>query len=586
MNTKAMSNNAKYVTPSSSPALTSDALQTLFPELTFIGQLGRTGVVGVNQKTGDLEVCVRHPNWVPTAQPNGSIEYGGVQSQDYITFLLGRTFGEKAKGIAQDVLNAVREGRTVPYGALRLGKETEAIAVSELDGSIVALPAAEQVEFQRGVLEDAMPPYATIQETILARAKHIIKRAQEHPGMLILDLSAPLTGSPKDIGMKLNAGKGAIYILPWATKTQCHVVTNDLQATQTINAIAQISGYSDLDGLIADQGYQAIWPMMASQISYGMPHITSPQGTNTVPLELLIATADIFNSNLGGLAEILMASSPAVFGITPKIIDQHNAKTTVLRPRDYRMVLRYSFETAWPGEPIGSIPEIMQRWTVGTLTGLMYTVDRLSYRTQLAGRPVTAVLYSGSRVRVETNDLSVQSGRVESTVSGSSPSLLDEIARDSLLYLLAIAAFEAVAHEQQPSEYFYNDYPNIKGWHERKDLAHLFNLYGASEPRVSNLIAECIQLMDHLYRGYPALHSMIQFTKWRISNLSIKAAHTANAYARSPSGPISEMIMSMLADGHTPLDISVQLRDYQLSLAHRILTLDQSEDLFELLRAT
>lgn len=564
--------NAKYVT-SDGEVLTKEYLNHTYPHIEFVGEVGRTGLLGRNKDTSELEIYIRHPDWIP--QKNNA---QSVQTTNHIMRISGRIYGEKVASVAAAIISEIKEGKLPSYGALKIGKEIESFAIDALTGEISEVPPEEQVEFQSAIHEEAMPPYNSIEEAVRKRTEQIITRARNHPGLFLMDTSVPMTGTPMDWGMGLNRGKSKDYVYFIANKLLHYIIDSDTAAIATNNAVAHHFGFKDYKDMLYQQGLTSIWPVAAGQTSYGMPHVTCKKNNHEediVPIELMIAVADMFNSTVGAVSELLTASSPLLFGLTP----YHNEQK--LRPRDYRMILRYMFETAWPGPSIHTNEELEKRWELGIKEGFGYTIDRMSFHTNIPGRKPSPVFYGTCRIRLETKHHKDNIGRIENTLSGATMSLLDEIAHDSLLYLLAVAAFEAVAAGMHPFEYIGDTYPHIKLWHERKELAERFNFYGGTDTIVNEVLHETIDFLRMMDKNYPILSSMIQFTIARIDNLRHQSANTLTEYQDNPIGPISDVILKEFDSGKDAYNIAKELVKYQMNLAHQIGQLDKKVDFYE-----
>ncbi|HSW75168.1 MAG TPA: hypothetical protein VLG16_04875 [Candidatus Saccharimonadales bacterium] len=565
--------SAKYVSSDKKHGvLTEKSLNQDFSDLEFVGRLQQTGMLG-RDKNGDFVVFIRHPWWVPVRQTDKSISYGasGKQTSEHLMYVLGRKYGKRAEDIALEVTQALKTGNEIPYGALSVGKEHEAIAHDIMTGSIEELDAHEQFEFQAGIHEDALPPFETLQGAFAARIEQLSQRERNHPGLMLMDTSAPLAGSPNDAGMQLNNGEGGAYIRPWSEHLKQYLVLSDPKILSILNVIAKSHGHQDYKSLMRDKGFQVLWPSVACQTSIGMPHISSGKGELTIPLEIAIATADIFNSHLGIVADMLMASSPFVFGVAP------------MRLRDYRMALRNIFAGALPSPFIKSVNNLQQRWEYGGVHGMLYTLDRLSYQTKRRGHEPHAMIYGSARVRVETKDKNLQLGRVENTIAGSSPSLLDEIAHDTFIYLLSVAALDAVAHGQMPAAFFGRFFPHSSQWRRRKVLTDHFNRQGAQHPQVDGVLQDALGLLTYLRNEYPSLHAMITFVIARICNLQSSPQPSLAAYQKAPIGPISEVMMTMHDKGIRPLEIMKEAYKYQHYVAKEIQPMARSDRFFELL---
>jgi hypothetical protein len=371
---------------------------------------------------------------------------------------------------------------------------------------------------------------------------------------LLMDTSTPLVGTPDDAGMQLNNGDGGNYIRPWAERLQHHLFFQDTEASATLQRLARAYGYADYDALLQKRGFQVLWPSVACQTSYGMPHLYD--GTQQIiPLEIAIATADIFNSNLGAVADWLMASSPLMYG---------GRFGHVL---DHRMVIRYIFDGAWPAPFIRNVAALKANWQTGGVDGLLYTIDRLAFLAKLPSRATHAMIYGSAKIRVETKEPDACLGRVESTIAGASPSLLDEIAHDALLYIFAVAALEAVAHGLQPLPYYQRQFPHISGWKQRKRLTALFNHHEAMQADVTALLAETTRFLQKMKATYPIMASLIDFVVLRINNLAQPSVRSFHEYLATPQGPISGVMIHMHSAGATPFEVLQAVHHYQTTLA-------------------
>jgi hypothetical protein len=215
--------------------------------------------------------------------------------------------------------------------------------------------------------------------------------------------------------------------------------------------------------------------------------------------------------------------------------------------------------------------------------GMLYTLDRLAFLAKLPGRKPHAVIYGGARVRTETKDLNMQLGRVESTIAGASPSLLDEIAHDAIVWLFALAAHEAIAHDKYPADYYGRRFPHLRQWQERKKITDAFNAHGAEHKDVHELIRQCLNFLDSMHLKYPALGAMIDFVMARVKNLQTQPVQDLDRYRETPHGAISEVMMAMHDRGDTPLGIMKKAYEYQQWVAQEIEPMTQSPRFFEML---
>lgn len=565
--------NAKYI-KSKGSLLTKKYLNENYPELQFIGEIQKTGVIGVHKKTRDIAVVIRHPRWVLHTASNGKVSFGGKQTTDLVMKIMGKSFKSKASDIAQTILSKLKNDKKLPFNSLLIGKEIESVAISK-DGVISSLPASEQIEFQQTVHEDALPPVSSIAQSSILRAEQILSRAKSHKDLYLMDTSAPLVGKPSDSGMQLNNGQAKDYIQPWSEHLKRHMLFSDKEAVGVLKQVAQRFGYSSFKNMLKKEGFQVGWPSVSCQTNYGLPHIQESNGEYTVPLEIAIAVADIFNSTFGAIADLLMCSSPLLYGFTPKV----HGKTV----KDYRIVLRYIFDGALPSSFISDVNNLKKRWIYGMQNGVLFTADRLSYQSKLPEKNPHAIIYGAARIRLESKELIIQSGRVENTIAGISPSLLDEIAHDAYLNLLYIAALQAVAKGIHPKDYFGKKYSLIADWRKRRKVVRLYNIYGSTPPEVQVLLRQAVGLLDDLVKDYPNLADMILFTKSRIQNITKTIKGNIDNYADSPEGPISDVILAMYQNGLLPVTICRKICDYQIHMAKIIKDIPEKSFFLELL---
>lgn len=427
-------------------------------ELSLAGKLGESGVVVLSD--GVFAAAVRSPNVIPMIVSENGVVFGGPQTEKMIEYSLEVPMGEQAREVASMIIENLRENdpRLVSQmftGLMAIGLEPEAWVVDKETGDLAAISGGE---LQEGLLEETLLPIFDPLEFLRERASYTLERANNFPDKLILDTSVLITSDP--LKPKINTGHnlGAyVYAMQHLVRNKAFNESDQLAETVFARVLSQhdLNSHKSLKEKKGDMGY---WVMAASHASVGLPHMRVGYDSFFVPAEIAIAVSDIFNSDLASLAELLMFSSPMVFGVSSIQIDGQT-----FQPYDYRAILRYLMDTTNPSPFIGNVEEMTNRIEYAIKEGLTHTADRASYLTQV-GERVFPVMHGRVRNRICSSDPRNQTGRVEFTGCGASPSYYDELARNCFLQILTVAALEAVANNQTPMEYWGSSFPSIASW--------------------------------------------------------------------------------------------------------------------------
>lgn len=540
-------------------------------ELNILGQLGKSGVIVTNGQ-GEIVGSVRAPNIIPTQIDGPVVLFGGVQADNHIETSIERPAPvQETVVFAKALIQTLKEADnfdTVSQIFSRfggVGSEPERWILTP-DGA----PAPFHMgELQKGLSENSLNPYAPPEDFLYARSADILRLKQElGDGFILADMSTIPTGRPDQMQVADSGDLG-----PYVRAIQHFLYTNYLNASdplarQLMDTIGSHFGYGDFQGMKSELGDMAFWSVAASHASVGMHHRRAAKEAMWIPEMEAIAVGDIFNSNLATLAEFLMMSSPVVYGMVPTVtIDGQDYPM-----RDVRSIMRYALDTTHPSDFIRS-PEVMRARIIDMIvSGKSHTIDRSSYVADVNGNKVPC-MHGRVRNRMFTHEPMNQTGRIEFTGCSSSPSLHDEAARNSLLQIMAVGAFEALANGMHPVEYFGTKFPNLAEWEGQKRLSIEANLFGFNHPEVGSLIDEGIRFIQYMEEQYPALKEQCRLAANRLANLRAPAANSLEEYRQTSQGPISEVLMKELASGTDPLTLAARVDDYQTAIARDIVNM-------------
>jgi hypothetical protein len=538
------------------------------------GVIGESGVV-VNNPDGPIIAAVRHPNWIPKSIENGNVEFGNTQTDSHIerSFLIEMDNGavqRHAKTLIfglQHVEN-LREFSMFNEGAASGGSEPEAW-LSDEKGS--PFPIDDGGELQANCIEETIEPIAMPGDFFVARSKQILRRKEAHPDAIITDTSSMPTGSPQEVqvGEKGEIGPyvTAIQHKLWSEYMSCL----DPTARELMDKLGTTFGYENWADMHQQLGNMAYLVFSASHLSIGLPHMRVGVEAMAIPEQEAIAVSDIFNTNFGTLAEMLMLSTPLVYGQTPTVMTTDGEKW----PRDMRAIMRYTLDTTHPAEFIGTPQVYRDRVAHQIMTGNSHTMDRAAYMSILKGpndeeieRPV---MHGRVRLRATSSEPRNLSGRVEFTGCSASPSIYDEAARNSLLQLMTIGAYEALAEGMHPVEYFKSEFPSMGDWKDQKNLIMEANLHGFRTEKVTHLIQEGLAFAKRMGEKYPALKEQVELVQWRLANLWADPVATLKEYAANPQGPFSEVVQNEMRNGKDPVQVAKAIEEYQLMMANKFL---------------
>ncbi|HZE87178.1 MAG TPA: hypothetical protein VE090_03135 [Methylomirabilota bacterium] len=549
--------------------------EALPQQVNVIGILGKTGIVVTSEK-GEVIGAVRGPQTISQHHADQGeyihVTFGGEQTAKHIEKSTLRKFGtEKAAEIAKNLTEAAKGSIHLPYFASRRGSEIESyrVRVNHADGkaSIVKAPYENQEELVRGMEEAALDPADTIEEGMIDRAKHVIQSSGD-PDEFLLNTAVPIVGTANDEGLKMNNGKYKEYVGEVASKLKTRMGRFDEYGGQVADFVAEKMGYRNLETMVKEEPTMAYWFNAAGHHSVSLPHIKQDQEGYIVPTEIAIAAADVAASDMGKIAELLMYSSPLILGEAPSINTPEGPK----KPLDYRDLYRHLMGTTFPGDLIRDPQTLYDRMKKGIIDEETHTLDRSAFRTTMPDGQVFSSCHGPVRLRHVAPRNGEPISRIETTGPGSSFSLLDEYARDVLLDVFNLAAFEAVANRSHPADYFKDKYPTLTISSNRMDIGRGYNLNGPSDLIAGKAIEECLTFLNEMADKYPPFAKNISIAQNRIANLRQEAtAVNFDEYAQDPVGPVSQVIQIMHHRGYTPAKIAQDVANYELKMAKALI---------------
>lgn len=549
--------------------------------LVIQGELGRSGLA-ITNPGGPIIAAVRHPNWIPKKIDSDGVEFGNTQGEKHIerSFLIEME-NEAVQRHAKTLIYGLQHVRNLKEfamfneGAAAGGSEPEAWLTDSIGSPF---PIEDGGELQANCIEETIEPIAMPQDFLKARSQQILRRKEMHPEATITDTSSMPTGSPQEVQVGVTGEIGqyvtAIQHKLWSEYMNCL----DPTARQLMDNLGTTFGYENWADMHKKLGNMAYLVFSASHLSIGLPHMRMGAEAMAIPEQEAIAVADIFNTDFGTLAEMLMLSTPMVYGQTPTV----NVEGQELWPRDMRAIMRLTLDTTHPAEFIMTPENYRERVAHQIMTGSSHTMDRAAYMAKLQSpdgeqieRPV---MHGRVRLRATSSEPRNLSGRVEFTGCSSSPSIHDEAARNSLLQLMTIGAYEALSEGQHPVEYFKNEFPSMGDWKNQKDLIMEANLKGFKTEKVNALIQEGLQFAKRMGEKYPALQKQVELVMARLANLGAEPVATLEEYVTNPRGSFAEVVQNELRSGKSPVMVTQEIEKYQLRMANKFLS---TAELFE-----
>lgn len=522
---------------------------------------------------------VRHSDRIPHAiDPDGTVVYGGTQSVSHIEASMARVRGPEATRKAGTIVESLKQdGLTTTSenhgGVFMIGNEAE--MWTSRDGMPDSLPPGEQEELHANLWETATVPTADPREQTKLLALDVIERVNKSDAV-INGTSVPLVGDPYDLKLNENDGPLGKYVAAVSADMYDRLLhPKDPISRRMWDSLAATYGHDSFEEFKKSVGDLRLWAMAAAHASLGLAHETQEDGRKVVSVEEAIAVGDVFNSNMGSVAEWMTYSTPLIHGQRPGINGTY--------PRDYRAVLRYGTMTAYPANFVGDPQTMEARIADAMVTGKADRLDRASYVSNFRhGGEKVQVASSHGRLRNRITYPNMHApydsvGRVEFTGSGQTPDITALVARNSMLQLMSMFAYESLAAGEHPVQIAQGRYSSLARCDHQRYLAHRFNFKGASDPRVATVIDESVLFVDDMrekYKDDPSVADLCKNATFGLEKISTKTkARDLDEFVHSGyTGSISDVMTHMYNDGATPEDISVSVHDFQIKQAQDLLS--------------
>lgn len=549
--------------------------------VSVLGEPGKTGLAIVYN--GTIHGSVKHPNFNPVSidYSTGRAEFGKVQDYSQIETSMGVPIGkENAQLVSAYVIRHVKEeglsSVTEETGFGTMGPEEEALHYNK-DGSIFELPAEDQIEVQVNVKETPInPPSKDIWTQARLYAEHRRNEQEKRSDGLIVNTSFSILGKPQD--QQINNGNYKPYVHAVTAKMfKENFFPKDPLVQQYWDKIAQNAGMEDFYDLREKIGNLAPLTFTASHVSLGL-RSERRDGGYKVGLEEAVAVADLINSDFSTLLEWMTYSTPIAF--ENKVGVEVNGVTKY--PKDARAVARLASKTTYPGDFIYTPKNYRNRVAEAIVNGYSDRMDRAGYITT---DPDTGEKIGSAhgRVRLRVTGGSGKEpfdkrlGRVEFTGGGSTPDLTALIARNAMVLLLGVAAYESTSKGNHPAEYFRDKFPSMSTCNNHVELVHAYNFDGAENPKAANLIQEGYSFLNYVRENYkhPEMQYLANLAEVGLTKLEQPAeAQNLDEYLQNPQGSISEVISKMYDNGMKPLDIAKEIQKFEKKQAEKILEYD------------
>jgi hypothetical protein len=521
-------------------------------------------------------VAVRHPDRIPKhTEHDGHVEFGAPAGDKQVEISMAISDPEGSQKRAGAILDSIRtkglSATSAEYGGVfGAGIEIESWVYDDA-GVPQELPKETQIELQANMLETCTGQAVTPEDQKRMIAAQYREVAQATDGMQN-NTSVPVSGdSPFAFNVNTQDGGMGEYI----HTVQHHMYSNffdtplDPVARAFMHVVATKYGYDGddaYDQFRRDKGNLSFWTVSAAHVSVGLAHFEDEAGKTSVGLEEAIAVADVFNSDMATVAEMMTFSTPVIYGERIPVDGKY--------PRDYRAIMKLASRTAYPGEFIGDADRYTEKCRAAIESGVADRIDRATYTHE-------DVSSAHGRVRVRTayadlDNPDQKTGRIEFTGCGSTPDITALVARNSFLQLMSVYAYEAVAAGKHPTEHAAGAFPSLTTCDSHIELSHAYNFDGAVDPKVATVLQESQQFIDYMRAEYgadPDMEALCKEAERGIAKLTQPSkATTLDAFlAEGCHGSISDVITTMKQWRVTGPEIAQAVHNFQLAQANEIL---------------
>lgn len=546
----------------------------------ILGEPGESGLAVVFN--GTLVSTVKHPKLIAKSFDfeENRAEFFGNQTLEQVETSMAVPLGyEYAQQSAATLINDIKQRgltdvvRETGFGTI--GMEEEAHHYKK-DGMPARLADEEQVELQEHVKETALEPTDNMFDQVLAVAQSRLNEAESHPDNLVLSTSFGMLAKPQD--MRMNSGEYSAYVNAVVTPMfDNFFFPKDPVVMQYWNKIAQSGDYKNFYHMKESIGNLTPIAFSAAHVSMGL-RSEEIEGSKAIGLEEGVAVADMVNSNFGTMLEWMTYSTPFAFGERIGV----NIDGEMQYPKDARAVARLASRTTYPGEFIGTPKNYRDKIVNMLVTGNADRIDRAAYSVYHEDLDEEVASAHG-RVRLRVTGgsgkekFSKSLGRVEFTGGGETPDLEALFARNAMLKLMGVAAYEAVAEGKHPMKHFKYKFPSMQECGGHIELAHAYNFDGADHPKATNLLAEGRAFINYMREEYQheEMQYLVDLAERGLNKLTEKTeARNLNEYLANPKGNISDVLTNMYKDGYSMLEIAEEIAEFEKKQSAKLIELN------------
>ncbi|MBD3362389.1 hypothetical protein GF362_01580 [Candidatus Dojkabacteria bacterium] len=557
----------------------SKSLETykMVPEGSMIlGKPGETGIVVLSPQ-GEIVATARHPWFIPSSYDFATrkSEFYGQQNLAHLDTSMALTLEpEYSRQKAAEIVRSVKENgisqTSKETGCFTIGMEEECLHFDK-DGNPKALPVDQQIELQDNVKEIPLDPTNGVASEALIVAESRLSEIAEHSDSTINSTSFSILGKPDEQGM--NSSSDYIHAVA-GHMFENYFFPKDSVAAQYWNNIAKEAGFTNFYDMRDHVKDLTPLTFVASHVSLGL-RTEKTNGSYNIGLEEGIAVSDMFNSNFATVAEWMTYSTPLAFGNRPGVIINGEKRY----PKDARAVGRLGSRTSHAGDFIYTPENYKSRAIEAIINGSADRIDRAAYTSyhEDLDQDIASV---HARVRFRVTGGSGEDyfqkplGRVEFVGGAATPDIVALVARNAMVKLMGIAAYEAVSNGQHPADYFKYKFPSMAACDEHIDLAHDYNFYGADHPKVAALLEEAKSFLNYIRQEYNTeeIQYLADLAEVGLNKLEEPTkARSLDEYLEDPQGNISDVVAHMWEDGYSAKEIAEAVAEFEKQQSEKII---------------
>lgn len=450
-------------------------------------------------------------------------------------------------------------------GAFRVGPESEFFVIERDGPHRGELAKFYGNEFLVGMDEppDDMQNVSPLKIAVSLARQHS-RTVKKHRGKLVLSIGTPPTGSPQHTEPNIYADRGkgsyvamsAGYMIPgFGPKSEESWQVREQQAAhhQLHNAEFMVDHLSNGE----------LHTSAARQFNGGLPHVLDLERGHEVDFEVARNTANLMASELGSLMAMLMASSPFLTGIAPKIDGRYS--------RDIREIIRNDTGSAMSqNEPIRDRDHFLRIVTdmiVGDLQA--DRLERAIVVNTVANGVYQPTFHGTMRWRIKKTG--AMTGRLEYLPSSAS-SILPSVGATAIMQIFQLAGILST-HEKMDSLDFVGRLTGTSDqaiWGD-SELAHRDFLFeGPGSFHMKVVAARMRRLIKALRERYSAAKPFeLQFELALAAMKGLENEGDLFSFANG-IGTQGGSLLGYARQGVDPMDVALMVHHFQAQEAYAI----------------